>query len=189
MKDKHIVDKFISLLSRFSEKELLELRTLFQDPRANKVFLKALDGSLELRRLYSIRSSLEHGLTPNSKKELNNVQKAETSKSSSAKGFRPINGFSHRFAEILQNRNLYPSTKDVVNAINNAFNWEIKYEDFYKRGRRDLIRHCLNRLSDIEEGQRRKMIRSFISDIRSRKDWEELDRHYRELFGILAGDE
>jgi len=189
MKDNRIVYKFVSLLSRFSEEELLELRTLFQNPRANEAFLKVLDGSLELTRLQSTKGSFDHDVEPKIEKERNNAKKLETSKSSSTEGSPPINGFNQRFADILENKNFYPSTKDVVDAVNDGFNWEIKYEDFHKRDRKDLIKQILNRLGDIEAGQRRKMVSSFLSNIRARKDWEDLDRHYRDLFSVLDRDE
>lgn len=189
MKDRDVVNKFISLLSHFSVKELVELRRLFQHTYATKAFLKILDGAIELRSFHPINGSLVHAATPRNETDWNDAKKSEIPKSNAKNIFRKINGFSHRFADILQNKKLYRSTKDVVNAVNSAFNWEIKYEDFYKRGRRDLINHCINRLGDIEEGQRRKMIKSFLDGIRARKNWEDLDRHYRELFNILAGDE
>lgn len=189
MKHNQAIDKLIGLLSNFSERELLELRIFFQKPSATKAFSKLIDGMIELKQLHSTLSPFGQDAKLKTEKKLDNFQNSKKSDLRSTKGFRPINGFSHRFADILESRSLYPSTKDVVEAVNEAFNWDIKYEDFYKRGRRDLIRHCLNLLGDIEESQRRKMIKSFLKNIRARKDLTDFDRDYRELFSILAGDE
>ena len=190
MRKDDILEKFVSMLARFTDKELRELKTLFQNPNASHAIVNLIEGTLELRRLRSSNRSIARTVAQKKGEPArNDIEREEIPKRSVSKGISPINNFSHRFAGILQSKKLFPSTKDVVKAVNESFSWGIEYEDFYKRGRRDLIQHCLGRLADIREDKRRRMIRSFVKDIRAKKGSEDLDRQYRELFKILAGDE
>ena len=101
-------------------------------------------------------------------------------------GVHSMDDIRDTFVALLNDRNIFPSIKSVVKALDASFNWGIAYKNFLKRGRRDLIKKCLRKLDSSTEREQRKMLKSFLSRIE--KQVGEMGQ-YRELLRILAGNE
>ena len=188
MDNKYILKKLISALNSFSDHELQQLATLFKEPAVNEAIVKVIEGTLALRnvkRKSKIITTIKSSARTEVKRETpekNNVTASEIKIGTHYK-----NQIEQKFAALLANKNLFPSTKDVVNVVNTSFHWRINYIDFYKRGRRDLIQKCIRKLSTYSEREQRKMIKSFLECVKEQPG--EKDQQYRILFKILAGDE
>ncbi len=188
MDNKYILNKLISALNSFSDHELQQLATLFKEPAVNEAIVKVIEGTLALRN-----AERKSKIITTTKSSARTEVKRETTKKNNVterdikKGTHYRNQIKQKFATLLANRNLFPSTNDVVNAVNASFHWQINYVDFYRRGRRDLIQNCIRELSTYSESEQRKMIKSFLEWVKEQPG--EKDQQYRILFKILAGDE
>ena len=86
----------------------------------------------------------------------------------------------------LNDRNIFPSTMDVINFANSIFDCRINYEQFRRRGRRDLIKKVLKHLFELPISLRESMLKNFFSKLQSANNESSA---YQELFKILTRNE
>ena len=185
--DKYTLNKFVSLLNNLSDTDLQELGNLFAQPGVCETFSNLIRNTLELRK--SERKS-RNEIYDKSKTEEAQQAKTEILKKvavkSSLDSVMQADGIKTRFFSLLEDRKLFPSTRDVVTAINGEFDCDIPYKYYSKHGRKDIINKCWRHLSRYPRREQRKMIKDFVDRMlvtRSQKD------EYRELFKILTNHE
>ncbi len=188
MNNKDILNKLMSALNSFSNHELRQLAILFKEPDVNEAIVKVVNGALALRKAErKSKAVTEKKLSTRTEAKGKSTEKNHVTKREGKIGTHFKNQIEQNFATLLANKTFFPLTKDVIYAVNRSFNWQISYNDFYKRGRRYLIRKCLRELSTYSESEQRKMIKSFLEWVK--KQPGETDQQYRTLFKILARDE
>lgn len=90
---------------------------------------------------------------------------------------------SDALSQVLNDRSIFPTTQHVVAAVNEGFGFDLRYSQYRKLGRRDLLRHCRRRLSEMPGTARRVKIEQFF------KKWgrhQLTDDEFSELFRALA---
>jgi len=66
------------------------------------------------------------------------------------------------FNSVFEDRREYPSTRDVVAALNRHFGLSLRYEKFRRRGRRDLLQSAWTQLSRQPASVRESHLRRFF---------------------------
>ena len=172
MRNEYVINKLVSNLGRLSDQELQELSNLFYEGDVAKAFAEVVEKIIYLRRAERQRSKKFFST------EANIPQRAERDRHiSSGEPARD------KFFVILNDRSLFPATRDVVEVLNNVFGLELQYENYRKRGRRDLIKKCWHHFEKMPIDKRRRVIqllsnRSAHGTFRS--------EGYHELFRILS---
>ncbi len=210
MKRDELFIKLVSALSKFSENDLRQLEIILSKPDASKALVHVIKAALQFR--YAERKSEydfpnQISFADSQKRRLSNsISKSDSlnkryEEAKDQKVKTEINGINlkrsknkfilnehikTKLASMLKNKNLYLSTRDVVDAINSSFKLNINYLDYYKRGRRDLINNFLNQLSELPNKKRLELIKNFFSQVGLNN--LESDE-YQKLFSILVGNE
>ena len=172
MGSEHVINKLVANLGRLSDQELRELSELFQQGDVARAFAEVVEKIIYLRRAEHQRSM--------------NAIPIETSVSRKAVGdqpIRPSEPAKGRFFAILNDRTLFPTTRDVVEILNSVFGLELRYKNYRRHGRRDLIQKCWRHLEKMPSFDRRRVLQSLSS-----KDANSSFRSegYHELFRILS---
>ena len=180
-----ILNKLMSALNSFSDRDLRDLADLFNEPGANEAIAKVIQGTLSLReaKRRSKLSSKRRSAVSIAHKE-RDIEKAIPESNS---GLSSAEQMRKELTSFLLDKKIFSSTRDVVHAINISFGRQIDYRDFYKRGRRDLISRFLRELSSYSEEEQRRMIKEFMGQVNVQS--AETDEGYKRLFKILAGDD
>lgn len=183
--NKFVFPKLVNALLGFSDRQLRELKALLRRPRSGSAVIKQIDSILELRaEERAIRSSSNKRPNPMISEQKWHVDSAALE--SSQIGHRLPDNLRSNLTAILENRRLFPGTKDVIQVVNTYFNCEFDYATFRKRGRKDLIQRCWSHLESLPGKHRKRMIGSFIR--RFAAEFSDSDA-YRDLFKILTGNE
>lgn len=85
--------------------------------------------------------------------------------------------------ELLSDRRAFPSTLDVVKAVNAAFGFDIDYSKYKQLGRRDLVARCRKLLSQLPPPLRRQKLNAFFKRCGRAEVTED---QFSELFRVLA---
>ena len=187
MENEHILNKLMTALNSLSDKELHQLASLFKQQEASQALIKLIESTLALREAER-KSKSEIPKKPTEGKEFKGESREidNVSIQNRQGGVHSMDDIRDTFVALLNDRNIFPSIKNVVKALDASFNWGIAYKNFWKRGRRDLIKKCLRNLDSSTEREQRKMLKFFLSRIE--KQVGEMGQ-YRELLRILAGNE
>ena len=172
MRIEYVIEKLLSSLSRLSDKELHQLADLFCQSDVAETFGKIVENILYLRQL-------ERGSRKRSMPEKMHIVRNIKGKRSVRAG-DPV---KEKFFAFLNDRTLFPSTRDVVEVLNDVFKLGFRYEDYRKQGRKDLIQKCWRNFECMPLTQRRKVLRSLFQ--RSTNDTFQSEG-YEELFRILS---
>lgn len=172
METEYVIHKLISSLSRLSDGELHDLADLLHRDDVGDAFERIVQNTIQLRRAErSRRSRATHG---------------ETHFVGASERKQPVRASEHprdKFFAFLNDRRLFPSTRDVVQVLNDAFELSFRYEDYRKRGRRDLIQKCWRQFEDMPLTERRKVLRLLS---RRTPHHPFSSEGYHELFRILS---
>jgi hypothetical protein len=187
MEDKYVLNKLAEALTNLSDKDLHKLAAIVKHPAAVVELGNLIESILALRKTErNIISSTE-------KRKESKISAGETrayGTESNIKNdrfyIRSVEDVKKVFKTLLENRNFFPGTKDVVEAVNSEFQCGINYSDYRKRGRKDVIQTCLSHLANFPERKQISLIKSFFGKVYQKHG--ELDQ-YRNFFRILAGYE
>ena len=186
-KDVSLLIRFLSFFDDLSDKELRKFATLLSQPMVTRALISLIESSLTIRKAERTSGSQKISTPP--------IRDSSVITSKSSKNEVVQNGISSRmsvdearraFSTLLEDRDLFPSTRDIVDAINLHYDWQISYEKFKKRGRRDLIQICLSRLKTYSDIQQVKKTYLFIERLKTQHSGVD---HYKNLFNILVGNE
>lgn len=172
MKNDYVVDKLISGMGRLSDRELRDLAKLFYQGDVAQVFAKVVEHTIELRRMERKRHTKEHSNEMYYERNFGGRKHAIASEPAREK-----------FFAFLNERSMFPSTRDVIEVLNDVFEFEFRYEDYRRQGRRGLIQKAWHRFQGMEFRKRRQAIRA----LSQRSDQSPyLSEGYHELFRILS---
>jgi len=172
MKTDYVIHKLISSLSRLSDRELHELADLFHRPDVGEVFGRIVEKTIYLRHVErNMRKRITHRET---RSMVTNDQKQWIGAKKHTKD---------KFFAFLNDRSLFPSTRDVINVLNYAFQANFTYEEYRKRGRRDLIQKCWSKFENMSLIYRRRVLKLLS---RRTVDHPHSSEGYHELFKILS---
>lgn len=205
MKNKYLFINLIKALSNLDDQELRRLAAIISGPDAKKVLLQIINATLEFRNAERKSNSLE--LKPpiiqnnlslsesvNRKEDSINIRikndnrrrTSDYERDVSKNGWDEFENVKQELLIIFNNRKIYKSTKSVIDEIKESFSIKYEYENFYKRGRRDLLNNFLNDFSKLPVQTRKKMLKDFFQ----KYDKSDYDTNaYKNLFKILVGDE
>ena len=186
MGNKYILQRLIEWLNKLSDSELEELSHLFSEPQVRTSLLAIIRNALSLRQAES-----ERKLQPvvRARDWAFEMPKKEPSKILRGDATSPVNHSTEvkqLFFGIFEDTSLFPSRKDMLDAMNKAFNCGFEYRQHEKRGRKDLIIKCWNRLKELPRNEQRKKLRALVNEIsETRSDGDD----YKELFRLLVNHE
>lgn len=172
MKSDYVVDKLISGMGRLSDRELRNLADLFKQGNTAQVFAEVIENTIRLRRMERERHNREYSDEMHIDGRSRERERAFANEPA-----------RERFFAFLNERSLFPSTRDVVEVLNDVFELELCYEDYRKRGRRDMIRKAWHHFEGMEFRKRRRVLR--VLSGRSAQS-PHLSEGYHELFRILS---
>jgi hypothetical protein len=172
MQREYVIEKLVSALRRLSDEELYALSQLLRYSDVAHIFGEIVDRMIRLR-------GIERERRPESR-VLEGQNSRKPSRASRMGVTEPVEA---RFFNLLNDRQLFPSTKDVVDVLNDVFNLGLRYEDYVKHGRRDLIQRCWNHLQAMPVNERRRLLRVLSERGESQSAGSE---GYHELFRILS---
>jgi hypothetical protein len=172
MGNEYVIEKLISSLSHLSDRELHDLANLFYQRHVAEAFAQIVEKTVYLRE------AERHKRMPGAPYEIRIVERRE--------GRGPVRRSEparERFFAILNDRDLFPSTRDVVEVLNDVFELGFRYEDYRKRGRKDLIEKCWRHFEGMPLTERRNVL-----SVLSRRSTDDPFRSegYHELFRILS---
>jgi len=186
MGNRYVLQRLIEWLNKLSDSELEELSHLFSEPQVRTSLLAIIDNALSLRRAEGGRRlqpevrARDWGLGM-PKREPSRVLGGDATSS-----VDHSTEVKQLFFEIFENNSLFPSRRDMLDAMNKAFNCGFEYRQHEKRGRKDLIIKCWNKLKDLPKEEQRKKLRALVSRIsQTRTDRDD----YKELFRLLVNHE
>ena len=172
MQNDHVIEKLVHGLSRLSERELRRLVELFYRHDVAEAFREVVERMIVLRQAEEERrksSALGRSRNRHPLKRGVDVSSEEPLK--------------QEFLIVLHDRDIFPSTKDVVDVVNDVFGLGLRYEDFRRRGRRDLIQRCWHHFQGMPVDERRRILRTLS---RRSKAPSASSEGYHELFRILS---
>ncbi len=87
--------------------------------------------------------------------------------------------------EVLGNKHFLSTNRDVVRFANEFFHFELSFEKFMKRGRHDIINHCLNKFRELPHEKQKAMAEQLLETASLNKN----NQSYEELFKLLIRHE
>jgi hypothetical protein len=187
MEDKYVLNKLVRALSNLPDNDLRKLASVLRQPGIGEELGKLIESVFALRK--AERNIISH---TDKKEEFatevvrGRIDRANLNIRDNHLFIRSIGDVRNTFETLLENKDLFPSTKDVVEAVNSEFQCGINYADFRKRGRKDVIKKCLSQLEKLPNGKQISLIKSFFYKVY--REHGELEQ-YRKFFRILAGYE
>ena len=182
MNNNYVVHELLAALAGLSNRQLRQLAAVFAKRDAGKAFSKAIEEIVLLREA-------ERRTRKARSKQLQEVQSGReglagtTIVSPNEVRYYPKEVIKTRFYEVLNNRDVLPSTKDVIEVLRESFPFKFEYSEFRRRGRRDLIGKCWGYLEEMPSAPQRKLLETFFR--RTYKGSIE-GEGYQELFKILS---
>ena len=172
MGSEYVINNLVASLGRLSDQDLRDLSNLFYDGDVAKAFAEVVEKMIYLRQAERQRS-----------KKFFSTEASVPRRAEGDRHTRPIEPARVRFFAILSDRSLFPATRDVVEVLNNVFGLGLQYENYRKRGRRDLILKCWRHLEKMPLSDRRSVLQSLSSRSEHGSFRSE---GYHELFRILS---
>ena len=177
------IENVASVLRRLPEGDLLQMAELLEDPSSRSELLKLLQAVLALVRAHA--GGVSDAEEPRSAGRPHKAIPAGGSGRRSTE-IRSTRALSDAVAAFLQNRAVFPSTRDVLAAVNFVLDSRLAYESFRRSGRKALIREFLSRLKQVPSRERHRRVKLLFDRFdRGRPEADE----YRDLFRVLTGDE
>ena len=184
MREEYVVDKLVAALAGMSDLDLRLLASLLAERSVRTSLSTLLDRMIALRKAENEsrrrRRATRQATLPYGSDEVQNSVRPPAQHGRSQAQASELRSV---FFGLLQDRDRYPSTRDVLDAMNTSFGMSLEYEKFKRRGRKDAITYCWSRLSDLGEVRRLRLLKRFLSGVAtgpSEKD------EYGHLFRILA---
>jgi hypothetical protein len=180
----HVDNKLIASIHGFSDGDLLQLAEILEHPAESTSLQRMIREILALRKTER-KAGKEKSDIHVVKDDAELV--ADSNPAIQLPRFEAFIGsdenLKNMLFDILQDRGLFASTHDVIEAINSFFDCDLDYEGFRRRGRRDAIRRCWTQLLNLPKKERSELLRRFFEAIYG----QEGDRRiYRELFKLLT---
>lgn len=185
MENQYVLNKLVNALSILSDSDLRQIAHILKQPNVNEELAKLIESTLALRSAET--GTRRREASEAARKSRRDERKAKRNNLTAQDRHTPIDSMEdiqNSVVALLEDRKLFPSTRDVVDSVNKSFQCAIEYEKFRKRGRKPVIRKCLRHLSDFPIRNQIHLLRSFLHKVREESG--ALDQ-YRELFRILAG--
>jgi hypothetical protein len=180
-----VLRKLIDSLFLFTNEELRTLKAILRQKKA----LDALTGQIET--ILILRES--DGPTRHSRVRESTSRRPikEVEDDTAAVEGKDLTNLSpgdlkDAFFKVLQNRELYPTTADVVEALNTHFGCDFQYRAFKKRGRKDLISKCWSFLDSLPDQDRGESLRKFFQEHQIKYSGS---TGYQDLFRVLTDNE
>ncbi len=186
MGNKYILQRLVEWLNKLSNSELEELSRLFSDPQVRTNLLAIINNVLALRHAEGKRK-----LQPvvRARDWSSGMPEREVSRllgSDVTPRVDRSTELKQLFFEVFEDTSLFRSRRDMLEAMNKAFGCDFDYRQNEKRGRRDLIIKCWNKLKDLPREEQRRKLRALVSRIsETRADKDD----YKELFRLLVNNE
>jgi len=186
MGNKYIIQKLMEWLNNLSDSELKELSYLFSERDVRTNLLAIINNVLALRQAEAKRKSqpvarVKDWTPMMPKRQISRVVTGDATSS-----VDHSTELKHMFFELFNDNSLFPSRRDMLDAMNKVFNCGFEYSQYEKRGRKDLIIKCWNKLKELPKDEQRKKLRTFVSRLpEDRADRDD----YKELFRLLVNHE
>jgi len=172
MQREYVIEKLVSAMSHLSDQDLSSLAELFRCEDVAQVFREVVERMIHLRRIEQERrgeSSLREEQASRSRARARRMGATEPAEV--------------KFLALLDNRTLFPSTRDVIDVLNDIFDLGLRYDDYQKEGRRDLIQRCWRHFQRMPLTERRRVLRALSQRSEGPSSTAE---GYHELFRILS---
>jgi len=194
MRVENISPKIINFLLGLDDSDLRQMRSLLAQPGVTEALTQQVESILALRRAErTVTLSKTHEGTSRRRDAVNTARgnlRTPAVKINGGADVRVRGSSSARIKEslsaILENKQVFPSRKDVVDSVNAAFECKFDYSLLHKQSRRDVIRRCWSHLQSYPEGKRLAMIETFFQKYASVALQPD---GYRDLFRILTRHE
>lgn len=179
---KYLVDRLLSALGELSDRDLMLLREVLEDSGTRNSLIKTLDHRAYLR-MHEIKQ----------RKENNYFSDANSLQDIAPETFNKYyfemqseDDIGDVIRHILSDRELFPSTQDVIHAISNIFDVHFEHQKFKKSGRDRLISAFLSVFSEQPRGRQRSKLMRLLKMVRQRPSSTD---EYSELFRMLTKNE
>ena len=185
MGNKYVLQKLIDWLNSLGDSELEQLSNLFSEAEVRESLIAVINRVIALRKFERDRKSQAYPgpkalPISKAKEELRRAEvEGKKSKVEHALDLKKV------FFEMFENDSVFPSRRDMLDAINKVFSCDIEYNQNEKRGRRDLITKCWNKVKEVPGDELRKKLGNLVGRFEYKADKDE----YKELFRILANHE
>lgn len=182
MSSEFVLDKLAAALLTLTDSQLIRLKKLLLNGQVQKAVVNQIESILLTR---SAEKSVG-GSVLSSPSRVTNADSRDSAESSGRN-----HSFSHdresklkdSFFSLLEDRQFFPSTKDVLQAISQHLKLRYSYEDFKKRGRRDLVSRTWTALQQLSERRRIDLLRDLFETYAAPS---ENSSAYRDLFEVLT---
>ncbi len=178
MKRNYVLNKLVLALAELSDHDLRELSSLLRHPDVSTSIACIIDETIHLREMERRISQSGSSISAS---EATGEAPSRTGTLGQDKGQQSIRDVFHR---TLSDKGAFPSTRDVVDAINDVLGETFKYQDFKRNGRRPLIRKAWRVLETRSRRSRVSAIRRLMRAVPSPEAKE-----YRDLFRMLTRNE
>lgn len=185
MANDYIIQRLISSLGSLSNRELYQLVDIFTKRNVAKIFSKIIHEIIYLREVEN-KIKRKHSLKSVPVRKRKEVLLSDGIVTPSEILQYPTEIIKNNFCEVLNNKSSLPSTRDVIEILNKSFPFNLRYESFRRRGRRDLIERCWKYLEETSSEKRHKMLTNFFRLTYKKSIGSE---GYHELFRILSQNE
>lgn len=154
-----VVDKLILAIDQLPEPDIHQIIELFSKPTAGKVFSGFLQQHLELKRIERQLQSETRQPVSSNKEALEKEPDKETPAFvlEYAKKLKSATSVLDTLSSVLSDRNLFFSTRDVVNTMKTVCGLEANYEAFRRAGRDKLIRRYQKQLSEMSSKNQKQL--------------------------------
>jgi len=190
MEDLALIKKLFNAVSKLSNEDLTRLAELFKHRNTSDAFIKMIETHISFREVMR-ENKMEHDVRAWKYDKMDNDHVQRNGESIEHLKYIPRKLVSKKslwdgVSSALADKELFPTTNDVVEVIKSELHCNVKYEDFYKRGRRDLIGYCMRYLKTRPEKEQYTLLRSFFKRIIQERSGM---NQYRELFRMLTSYE
>jgi len=179
-RDAGALARFIEGLRGLSESELKELEAALLDVERSRVLAHMVRTLIDWKQTRAPRPPKP--ARPRTRPREQERGRPERPLSNS--GPEPDDTPSKVLTSLLEDRQTFPGTVDVVRAVQTWFGFDIDYGRYRKSGRRDLIRACRRRLQDLSGPAQARLLHAFMRKYAPRHTATDV---YQRLFRILAG--
>lgn len=181
MSGSYIINKLFLALSDLTDNDLRRLLSILRRNDAITELAKVVESILSLRRIER-PDAVRWQEGQDAESSLAGEGPSEKSGDNESPNGRSFDELERAIQTLLDNRQAFPTTKDVVDVVNSEFQCGIDYDSYRKRGRRDVIKRCRADLQLLPKRKQISLMKAFF------QKHAEMDKYAR-LFKILAGYE
>jgi hypothetical protein len=166
--------QLFSIVNSLSARKREQLQRLLAQPMGRRAF----------QRLITTVLDLQNGTAD--EPPILDIERSRRGVESSERYFEHADPIRQSFSTLLWDKRLFPTTHDVIRAVDHFFNVHLDPTRFRKSGRKTIIAHTWKELLQLSQRERKEKLRRFFSEFDKYLDPH---RSYRELFRMLSRSE